>query len=1242
MNWKSLGPSLFFGFLCLFLADTALAKADNPFGNVSFDAIHTGIVSNCNDCHNGQFVQWDAESKKQAPKPGHIPSSDDLDCSVCHTPWASLSSPDPSDPLRTWKGSVVSDLGVLHSGVDAKSCSHCHVEKFRRLEHRPWTVDDAQASLGHSHIPNVGQQDCGVCHGATYTGVNQQPPLPFASWSGAVMDHSGIQKKCRACHDGSLASGVEQFPEHIAIGKQSCERCHLATVDGNNGSAPFESWVGGSFGHNGIRKNCADCHDGDRAAGQGGPDGSYNHFPTLMADGATPAPCERCHSGSIKKRFADWRTGVMGPRQHAVLGISYRKSGWSRSDCGSCHNPENWSFSPLADRATPMGIADAPFPPDWPGRKSVDGAAPNHIDAALAGNCADCHTSAKTFRKWDMNHTPELLAGSGGSGGCAGCHAGVIAKGTTSAPTPPGHIPLDQPTGDPAVKNAACGNCHIDPNRKFRPARMSHRASEIFENCVLCHDGSFRKVGALGKPKKHVPTDDSCARCHSPDKADEADGWKNPPMDHEQIVRENQPCVICHDPSKKIAKGKPRDHVPTDADCLACHQNAVIGEFPFVAPDWSGATMDHVKAGVISADGGQVNVPCANCHDGESHAGQEIRGRPDRKADGGLHPKQGACENCHRDVTIPGGFRTAVEYDHTGTTGGCAQGGCHDNKSAQGRDANHIPNPANMPDASCEVCHQQAMSAANGWPKPQTWANTGDLDHETLGVSGNCERCHNARFAVEPYRAYAMPAVGDWPKAADSVGTDHIPNPGDLSCEHCHQGFTSFAGAQMDHSGVTVTGSGSSSKASPPCARCHTGTTQNNMLIVGQINDPNNQKHHLDSNAGDACQRCHTTESFGEAMDHSQLKDPVTGAVGVVPGTTRCDGCHDGKQAGITGPLSNHIPPNSSVTVSGANLGALPTADCYACHQATVTASWPTPVSFRDGTLDHLQLNITGQCSLCHNDTGSYASSGALGKNAVANHITTTASCEACHAGSSEADFTGFNHVKTVQGSAMNHAVIGTVACSTCHQDHDTRFANQTVKGKPSNHIPTTLDCGNSGCHANNAKGDFSNFASTVLDHQAAGIVDHCASCHSGATWAGSQKPLGQNAIANHVATGSLDCSQAGCHDRARDATHVCASGAVGAYLCWSDGGYLHTSKTGCSACHAGKGAIGATQLSSGHIPLASGGCELCHQNALIGSVAPFTATSWAGAAMDHAAVNTGRCSTCHGATFQQPPNYRP
>ncbi|NJD07471.1 MAG: hypothetical protein FIA97_13375, partial [Methylococcaceae bacterium] len=1558
-------------------------------------------------CHNGKFRKYDAFSKKDAPRPGHIPSSNALDCSVCHTPWTTDQA---NDALKTWKGSATGDTAKLHQGVSADGCSKCHVPKFKNLEHRPSTVDDAAGG----HIPYPRKKDCGECHGASFDGTNQSPPKPFVAWTGGVMDHRGITQGCQNCHDGSRAKGIEQdhfnddfaqghmplrpgqdcvachrasitggyvdwtgstfdarghravgattnciachaegaraaasteatfaphvdiakldgsgklsceschvkstrtfadwkggvmaerqhadlgitedkscgachgasvdgqlkakgieqFADHIetegkscelchvhtapvgstwkksggldaaghdalgvvtdpaksncaschdghkargkeqdknghlpteadcgvchqdtvtrATGKygdwtngvwdhstetgnciqchddrrlagkgqsqsqrtddghvafvhfptgdspceschvpqfagaaspvlpepadwgrgstlvvlevgpaqhqemekhrksgkivarcdhchiggvgqaldetqfsqhidtlgQSCERCHQATAEGTNGTEPYVSWIGGNYGHKGIRNDCARCHDGVEAAGQSGPDRNYKHFPTLQADGATQVPCERCHAGSIKKGFRDWKTGLMGQAQHAALGMRYQKGEWSSADCGRCHDPANWSYSAVGDLGRPKAIIDAPFPPVWKGRKPVgDATAPSHIDPALAGDCGECHTSAKNFAKWKMFHSPALLAGSGGNGGCASCQAGIIAKGTVNAPTPPGHIPLDQPLGSSAVQNPACGNCHVDPAKKFKPARMSHAAAEITTGCVVCHDGHFRKVNALGKPKKHIPTEEPCEKCHSPAAADLRNGFKG--MDHKQVLEEKRPCVECHDSAKRIAKGKPRGHVPTDADCLACHQNVVIDQPPYVAGNWSGATMDHVKAGIVSAAGVPQGVPCADCHDGESHLGQVVKGRPETKADGTLHPTVGACENCHHDVTIPDGFKVAKQQDHTNITGGCAVAGCHDNKSAQGRDAAHIPNPSSQADAGCEACHQQALTVANGWPHPASWAATGYLDHEALGVTGDCVVCHTAKYSVAPYNVTAMPAAGQWPKAEGSVGSDHIPNPGNLPCENCHLTFASFSGAKMDHSGIVIKGTGPGATASFACAKCHTGTTQNNLLIVGQVNDtnyPNDAYHQPNGQRLTQCQQCHTTQTFGGASNH---QDVTANPSAPYPDSAvfndprlvspRCDSCHG--PAGTAGwKMANHIPPNALVKptlTDTPGLGESIDADCYRCHRSTTqSAEWPTPLSFAGGGFDHLALKVTGNCNVCHDASGTYsASSNALGLNAVTNHIPITTSCESCHASNSADDFTSFARVKVVQGSAMNHGAIGTEACSTCHKGSDTRFANQTVKGKTANHLPTSLDCGSSGCHANRDQGNFSSFANTTFDHAAAQVTT-CAGCHNGAAYTGNQVPLGKNAIANHLAT-TADCSQSGCHDQAKSANQDCGGGVVGAYKCWSGGRYPHVAKTGgCSSCHAGTGAAGATRMTASHIPVKSGSsCESCHKTALTGTSAPFIEGGWSGSAMDHAAVDTAKCSNCHGATFQQPADYKP
>ncbi|NJD05096.1 MAG: hypothetical protein FIA97_01185 [Methylococcaceae bacterium] len=480
----------------------------------------------------------------------------------------------------------------------------------------------------------------------------------------------------------------------------------------------------------------------------------------------------------------------------------------------------------------------------------------------------------------------------------------------------------------------------------------------------------------------------------------------------------------------------------------------------------------------------------------------------------------------------------------------------------------------------------------------------------------------------------------------------------------------------MDHSGVVITGAIGTPGAtsSYACTNCHTGTTQNSVLIIGQVNDGNDVKDHVINGTRQIqCQQCHTFASFGGASNHVDTaanpaapyptsKYPNAFAGATLPtGAPRCDSCH-AQNGGATWKMANHIPPNATVTPTGTGLGQTISADCYACHRSvTQAAPWPVPANFAGGTLDHYGLGVTGSCTVCHDTTGTYsASSGAQGLNAVANHIpTNNVSCEGCHlAYSGTTDVTSFSALKvTANDPKMQHSQT-TLPCSSCHKAVDTKFANQTVKGLSAtpSHIPTTAECDT--CHNNKTTGNYTSFAGTAINHSKAGITNNCASCHNGATYAGNQTPKSKASVTGHIST-TKDCSSSGCHDKATNgrtaATTDCPS-AFGAYQCWGDGLYPHTETTACGNCHTGPGVYGTTVLTSGHIPVKTGtSCELCHIVSLNGSTSPVIAkyTVWSSAVIQHFGVDTASCSTCHGGTYQaaskdynnifsQPANYEP
>jgi hypothetical protein len=130
------------------------------------------------------------------------------------------------------------------------------------------------------------------------------------------------------------------------------------------------------------------------------------------------------------------------------------------------------------------------------------------------------------------------------------------------------------------------------------------------------------------------------------------------------------------------------------------------------------------------------------------------------------------------------------------------------------------------------------------------------------------------------------------------------------SCETCHKSTVSFAGARMDHAGITTN-----------CASCHNGRT-----ALGK------PATHIATTA--ACETCHkSTVTFaGARMDHTGI-------------TGNCAACHNGQTA--TGKPANHF------------VTSLP---CESCHQA---GFWST-VSYRHASTMYPDHGSRLTCASCH------------------------------------------------------------------------------------------------------------------------------------------------------------------------------------------------------------------------------------------------------------------------------------
>jgi hypothetical protein len=505
------------------------------------------------------------------------------------------------------------------------------------------------------------------------------------------------------------------------------------------------------------------------------------------------------------------------------------------------------------------------------------------------------------------------------------------------------------------------------------------------------------------------------------------------------------------------------------------------------APAKRNVSVDHVKTG-FPLTGAHATLPCEICH-----VQGTFKGTPKKcetchtqgsriqtttfKANNHIATTQ-ACDQCHRSTAS----WNVVMFSHVGVIPHqCAQ--CHNGTVVMGKPANHAPTTA-----PCDTCHRTT-----------TWMSVG-FNHVAV-TPGSCATCH-----VPGGSGTAKPS-------------NHIPTT--LSCDACHNTSTYMTS--------TFTHSTTQGVLPGQCSTCHNGAyTQWNAL--GKI--PN----HVATTA--SCDTCHTgyvtfAGTAGSTFNHA----------GVNPGT--CATCH--VQGGsATAKPSNHIPTTLSCDACHTMGGTFATStfthsatqgvvagQCLTCHNGSYTA-WnaqaksanhiPTSAScetchttggtFTTSSFTHsvTQGVLPGQCasSGCH--SGSYTTWNALGK--PSGHVTTTASCDSCHAG-----FTTFAN------GVFNHTGIAPGTCSTCHVQGGSGLA------APTNHIPyasqllagSSMNC--DACHSSTTS-----FTVEKMNHNGSqgNGAGWCKGCHqSGTNFLGNMQRM---SLTHQKSTGVTDCSQSGCH----------------------------------------------------------------------------------------------------------------
>jgi hypothetical protein len=1122
-------------------------------------------------------------------------------------------------PARTTFDHLTTGFELIGQHRDLP-CESCHVNAIFKGTPRDCSACHGVGTAVHatskpaSHI--LASDRCDACHS------------PIAWNPATTFDHTEARGSCSTCHNNVQAQG--KGATHIDTDLE-CDACH-STI----------GWAGAVFNHAGVTSGCASCHDGVHATGK-----PANHIPTDL-------PCESCHTSTTT-----WAGALSMPPNHipttapcqqchttasnfALFSVTGVHQGVTQ--CLSCHGPsvagtfDNVTIKTLDSNHFPIGSLDC----NGAGCHSITNVNPGGflIGAAsitsptlsvvghttIAGAvaaCSTCHETAPYLgmvpgggTASDARPSAALDKTHPTSGDCGGCHTTTptFALDVTGAGLPANHIPTSAP----------CAQCHTTAgNYALYSVTGTHQGVTA---CLSCHGPSvastFLNVTITTTPGGHIPIgnlDCNGGGCHAASNVNPGGfvigtaSITSPTLDvngHASVATAVAACQTCHESapylgmlaSSATAAGDSRPMAfdknhPASGDCSTCHTTT-----PTFALD--------ITAGAKPANHIPTSAPCAQCH--------TTAGNYALYSVSATHQGVTTCSNCHgpsvantfANITIT---TTSASHIPIGSLD-CNGGGCHTASNVNPGGFNLGAASITAPTlnttghttvasavAACQTCHEsapyQGMIASSastaGDSRPPSAL---DSAHPT---SGDCGGCH----LTTP--TFASDVV------AGTKPANHIPTT--AACTQCHQSPGNFAAYSVTgtHQGVTT------------CSNCHGPSVANTFanITITTTSASHIPIGSVDCNGGG----CHTASN-------------------VNPG-----GFNIGA-ASITAPTLN---TTGHTTVASA------VAACQTCHesapyQGMIASSASTAGDSRPTALDK-NHPTSGDCGSCHTTTPTFATDETASATKPANHIPTSAACAQCH---------------TTAGNYTLYSVTGThqgvTTCANCHGSSvASTFANITITTTPASHIPFgSVDCNGSGCHtaANVNPGGFligaANINSPTLNTAGhttvASAVSACQTCHESAGYLGmiaSTATAGEDSRPtafdkSHPTTG--DCGA--CHTTSptfignvtagsKPSNHIptnapCAQchTTAGNYAAYVMGTTGHTGITsGCATCHA-DGLSFANMAPptlvepptgpTGHVPVGTVACELCH------SITNFT--TFAGTVMKHAAVRGNACDSCH------------
>ncbi len=1246
---------------CHMGAGTSMPAGSVPEGSKFSGSafIHTGITTNCGDCHGsgvaaGTFYGVTPKSI-YGLTPRHIPTSSNVGCEICHA----NSIPPGLVPSTGYTGSPSFSGGQFIHTDFTTGCAACHGATITNSSFKGVSsLVVMQTSGANAHIPTTAA--CENCHSgsgsipAGLLSVTAAHPVPGSGFNVSPPDsptiHSNVTGTCASCHEAGLSwVGVASAYPRNQTSVQTNNPNYLYT--GFHTRPMIANATGTSMldiGHP-DKGDCSQCHGNTDAFGAAS-------LPTPHIPYNGSANCAACHTA--------WGTPPTITAIHANLPTN--------SACADCHSRANAdTYSSNATRAV-VG-------PD----------AAKHVPMR-SQTCESCHTSSLTL---PMPLTAKFSGssfshGSNMTSNCAECHGPAITgasfQGITSIVMMPPSITAGATSHIPS--STTCEDCHRNamptalvpgnaphaaPNSGFllQPPKTDAIHAGVSGSCNTCHEKGMDWMGMAPYLATQVaPYHGFQTRPY---------GTKTNNSVQDSLHPVDRDCSDCHSGfTVWEATAKPLNHIPTaSVTCGTCHTNPDYGVWPSNA-------LTHANA--------PVNAKCADCHSAANAAyystsKMTVVGASDGSTTPVHIPMANLdCADCHvggsssmTSATQNGAKFSNSGFSHANATASCAS--CHSgvtpttfqggivpvSMTAPVLSPIHVPNPAGT---DCGVCHLNVPVGQSKIGNTSTTFAAGQYSH--AGIAKDCATCHGSNIGNSSFKGITKIVV----LPAGSAGTstnDHIPlTYSGTACETCHLGSmpstlvpavsttTTLGATKFKYNGLQPPdGPSIHTGVSGACAACHEAGKVWLDLSLYPRNFTTLQPASTPPVQYKGFQTRPTSTGGGNSITDGNHPG----------GSAECAGCHGSTESfSAVDKNANHIPYSA-------------TAQCQNCHtnlasngsggyvSSSINFALPRPSI---ANIHQYAQSTTSNCEQCHSETNasymSIAASGS-GANAIPAYIIKSPitdgivhipygninKCDVCHVykgGPLVTPVTG----GTFAGGKFDHTSIG--ACEACHGD---KITGSTFKGvtaivaipkssptpSATTHIPYAVAC--AACHTKNIPSGLVGVTSTGSLFASPAPVDNstihsnlgtlsCTDCHErGAQWLGMgtyYKPspgvLNLSVLTTQYTGFQTRPGSAATPFGYADAKHTGTSSL--------DGG-------NCTSCHGSSTtSFIAAGKPPGHMPTTNASCADCHVTSATSGDYSYASSSVLSVAGIHKGISAvpasytapaagaQSCNTCH------------